>query len=183
MRSKPWEHFLTTQGARGVCLVTIQADQKGLDRQVNSQQLGKLKIIFIATDHQDDHEQDIPWELKTNEAQEHIKANWRVPSCKPTRSELIVRGARDRKPFKTYKGFITSLRTNRITLMLQARSQIFRAGGGYLTTISNYFRFEGNDSSVMETLHSISMKMIRLAQAAYAGGQTGRDRALAMAKL
>jgi hypothetical protein len=74
----------------------------------------------MATDHEVGHGRDITWDLRANEAPEHIKEHWHGASWI---AELIATGIRDGKPFQARHLFLTSLRTTPDALLRLVRER------------------------------------------------------------
>jgi len=102
-------------------LLTVKSNQKTLCRQIRSQFQGMRHIPHAARDHDDKHGRDTSWELRANEAPEHIKASW--PGCswiiEMTTSTLTRTGTRTNRCLY----FITTLRTRPEALLRLIRQR------------------------------------------------------------
>ncbi len=57
-------------------LLTVKSNQKTLYRQIGCQFEGKRQIPFTASDQEKRHGRNTVWELRAEEAPEHVKDNW-----------------------------------------------------------------------------------------------------------
>ena len=107
-------HQLQEQGAD--FLLTVKGNQKTLNRQVRSQFQGKLRIPFVASDHEINHGRSITWTLRAKQAPAHICEAWSGTSWIV---ELAATGTRDGKPFCATHLYCFSRRTSRCDTSLR----------------------------------------------------------------
>jgi hypothetical protein len=109
---------LKEQGAD--VLLTVNANQRTLHRQIQCQFEGKRQIPFLAMDQEIGHGRDITWTPRTKEAPEHIR-----PVCLGTIwiVDVVTTGTRDGKPFNAIHLFLSSHRTSPEELLQLERNR------------------------------------------------------------
>jgi predicted transposase YbfD/YdcC len=134
-----------------------------LHRQIRSQFQGKRKSLFVATDHEVGHGRDITWMLRAKQAPGHITEAWIGTSWIV---EVMASGTRDGKPFGTIHLFLTSLRTTPEALLQLVRDRWSIEGWHWIRDTQLHedaHRYRGNGASVMATLRTAALNLLRLA--------------------
>ena len=108
--------------------MTVKANQRTLNRQIQRQFEGKRQIPFLAVDQEIGHGRDITWMLRAKEAPEHIREAWLGTSWIV---EVATTGTRDGKPFNAKHLFLTSLRTSLEGLLQLVRNRWSIEGPDY----------------------------------------------------
>ena len=103
------------------------------------------------------------WALRAKQALEHIKEAWIGSSWIV---EVTASGTRDGKPFRATHMFLTSLRTTPEALLQLVRDRWSIEGWHWIRDTQLHedaHRYRGNGASVMATLRTAALNLLRLA--------------------
>jgi predicted transposase YbfD/YdcC len=142
--------------------LTVKANQRTLNRQIQRQFEGKRQIPFLAVDKEIGHGRDITWMLRAKEAPEHIREAWLGTS---RIVEVATTGTRDGKPFNAKYLFLTSLRTSPEGLLQLVRNRWSIEGWHWIRDTQLHedaHRYRGNGAGVMATLRTAALNLLRL---------------------
>ena len=143
--------------------MTVKANQRTLNRQIQRQFEGKRQIPFVAVDKEIGHGRDITWMLRAKEAPEHIREAWLGTSWIV---EVATTGTRDGKPFNAKHLFLTSLRTSPEGLLQLVRNRWSIEGWHWIRDTQLHEdaqRYRGNGAGVMGSLRTAALNLLRLA--------------------
>jgi hypothetical protein len=143
--------------------LTVKANQRTLNRQIQRQFEGKRQIPFLAVDQEIGHGRDITWMLRAKEAPEHIREAWLGTSWIV---EVATTGTRDGKPFRATHLFLTSLRTSPEGLLQLVRNRWSIEGWHWIRDTQLHedaHRYRGNGAGVMGSLRTAALNLLRLA--------------------
>lgn len=143
--------------------MTVKANQRTLNRQIQRQFEGKRQIPFLAVDQEIGHGRDITWMLRAKEAPEHIREAWLGTSWIV---EVATTGTRDGKPFNAKHLFLTSLRTSPEGLLQLVRNRWSIEGWHWIRDTQLHedaHRYRGNGAGVMGSLRTAALNLLRLA--------------------
>jgi hypothetical protein len=117
----------------------------------------------VATDHKVSYGRDITWKLRAKEAPDHIKEAWIGTSWIV---EVTASGTQDGKPFRATPLFLTSQRTAPEALLQLVRDRWSIEGWHWIQDTQLHedaHRYRGNGASVMATLGTAALSLLRLA--------------------
>ncbi len=120
MTCTPRKGFQQLKGQGDDFLLTVRANQRTLNRQIQCQFEGKRQIPFLAVDQEIGHGRDSTWTLRAKAEPEHIRETWLGTSWI---IEVATTGTRDGRPLNAKYTFLTSLRTSPEGLLQLVRNR------------------------------------------------------------